>query len=129
MELGDGGNLRKQLDRMGGRLSKEDTKVSLSQLLKGLRDMHDRQLIHANIKPDNVIFWAPFVVGEDMSPIFISELGSVRMGKGDHVYRGGVTGFYAAPELLSQLLYGPKVDAFACGVTLTGKVAGRKLFE
>ena len=128
MELGEGGSLRKQLDGMGGRMSEEDAKVAMSQVLKGLTDMHDRQLIHADIKPDNIICRAALVVGGEQSPVFISDLRSVRMGKGERVYRGGVTRSYAAPELLSRSPYGPKVDAFACGVMLTEMVAGRKPF-
>merc|ERR1711920_796845 len=92
------------------------------QLLIGLQHIHKCQLIHADIKPDNILITA----GHNL--VKICDLGSaVELTEVEQTpYL--VSRFYRAPEIVLGAKYGPPSDTFALGAALYELFTGRILF-
>ena len=101
-------NLREVLNKYGlGRgLSNDAVKGYSRQLLEGLVHMGRHKVVHADLKPDNVL------VSKDLKNVKIADLGSAG-------YEGGedcvptpylVSRFYRAPEIILGLKWGRGVD-------------------
>ena len=98
------------------------------QVATVLAHAHDVDVVHRNIKPNNV-----FLVKRDGEADFVKllELGATRMqNQGDKPVPGTVIGTpaYMAPEQLRQLAGDHRVDMYSFGVLLFELVVGRKPF-
>ncbi|KEG11385.1 putative protein kinase [Trypanosoma grayi] len=114
LEYADGGNLQKLLDsRPQQRLSEDETRHVLRPLLSALAFMHDRDIIHRDVKPDNILFKANHVKLADFS-------WAVRLDRRDprHSRRYTLCGTldYLAPEQVSKRGCTTKADVWAVGV-------------
>jgi len=95
---------------------KEDQKVIWElfvKILKGIANIHDSRIIHADLKTDNIM------IMENGDPRIINFESSVLKDKQETV-RGSPA--YMAHELFNEYPYGfkytEKVDAWACGIIL-----------
>lgn len=90
------------------------------QLMVGLRHMHKCNIIHADIKPDNIL------INEGHSVVKFCDLGTALEAKDAAITPYLVSRFYRAPEIILGCEYGMPVDVFALGATLyelfTGKI-------
>lgn len=55
LELMEGGSLTDLVLTRGGNLSEDFVRWSLYQVVKGLEVMHDNQVLHRDIKSDNIL--------------------------------------------------------------------------
>lgn len=55
IEMMDGGALTEMLEKMPGKLSEQCCKYVCLKVLKGLKYLHDRHILHRDIKSDNVL--------------------------------------------------------------------------
>ena len=124
-----GGSLSKKIKEMresGRRFTEAELRKMVVQILKGLQYIHNKQLVHLDIKPDNILLAIEDDVTQDDSSgghvdYKIGDLGHVA-----HVYNDSISPEegdcrYMAPEFLQmkvdpQLLY--KADIFSLGLTL-----------
>lgn len=90
------------------------------QLLAGLLHMHRCNVIHADIKPDNIL------INEDLSIVKWCDLGTAADAGDALVNPYMMSGFYRAPEILLGCKLTVAVDIFALACTLyelfTGKI-------
>mmetsp|Transcript_87274 Transcript_87274/g.151039 ORF Transcript_87274/g.151039 Transcript_87274/m.151039 type:complete len:644 (+) Transcript_87274:128-2059(+) len=90
------------------------------QLMIGLRHIHKCQIIHADIKPDNIL------ISEGHNVVKFCDLGTALDIKDVAISPYLVSRFYRAPEIVLGCEYTIAVDVFALGATLcelfTGKV-------
>lgn len=120
MELLEGGNLQKWMDR---RPDLAEILTVFAQICDGLEYIHDRGLVHRDLKPGNILF------RRDGVPK-IADLGLVRrMGNRSSLTQTGVmmgTAAYVSPEqILSTRETGPAGDLYSLGVTLFEALTGR----
>ncbi|XP_006882455.1 PREDICTED: interferon-induced, double-stranded RNA-activated protein kinase [Elephantulus edwardii] len=113
MELCEEGTLAQWID---DRRSKEHDKVLaldiFEQITEGVAYIHSKQLIHRDLKPNNI-----FLV--NTKQIKIGDFGLVTSLKNDEKRtseRG--TWMYMSPEQMSEHNYGDEVDIFALGLIL-----------
>jgi len=120
-----GYNLREVLNKygLGTGLSLDACLGYSRQLLSGLVHMGKNKVIHADLKPDNIL------VSSDLKQVQIADLGSAG-------YEGGedcvptpylVSRFYRAPEIILGMQWGRGVDLWSLGCTIyelsTGSVS------
>lgn len=104
-------------------MSLQAVRAYTRQLLTGLRHIHKNNIIHADIKPDNILISAGHNV------VKICDLGSA-MYYPEEVEPTPylVSRFYRAPEIVFGARYGPPCDVFALGGTLYELFTGKILF-
>jgi serine/threonine protein kinase len=118
MEYCPGGDLCKFIEKFG-RLDEASARAIFRQLLDAMIYLHDRQIAHRDIKPDNILLDA------NMRPK-IADLGLCHTLHGNSLLstRCG-TIYYAAPELIRGADYdGRAIDVWSLGVVLYVMVSG-----
>jgi hypothetical protein len=116
----------KNLIRREGRLGIERTLLILEQAADGLDAAHERNLIHRDVKPANIL------VAEPSGHVYLTDFGVVK-----HTATQGLTktGFflgtvgYAAPEQIEGLPVDARTDGYALGCVLYECLAGQAPFE
>ncbi|MGH3034491.1 MAG: protein kinase domain-containing protein, partial [Gaiellaceae bacterium] len=125
MKYVDGCDL-KELIRRDGRLSMGRTLYILEQAASALDAAHERDLIHRDVKPANIL------IEEPSERVFLTDFGVVK-----HTASHGLTktGFfvgtvdYAAPEQIEGLPVDARTDVYALGCVLYECLAGRAPFD
>jgi serine/threonine-protein kinase PRP4 len=109
-------NLRDVLQKFGKGvgLSLQSVQSYFGQLLSALYHLQKRNLIHADIKPDNIL------VSENYSTVLLCDFGSaVEMHSTDHLPTPYlVSRFYRAPEVILGLLPTPAIDLWSVAVSV-----------
>ncbi|KAA6391679.1 MAG: putative CAMK family protein kinase [Streblomastix strix] len=119
-EYCDKGDLRKyekQLKDMGVIITEDKVWDLFAQMAEALHCLHEMDLIHCDLKPENIFMTGPF-------QIKLGDLGlaKVSMGVTQYQTKIGGTPYYFAPELISQKEYERlrlqtiETDMFAVGV-------------
>jgi serine/threonine-protein kinase len=121
MEYIPGGTLKSIITREAP-LSVERALEITRQILEGLNHAHQRNIIHRDIKPHNIL-----VTPEGR--IKVTDFGIARaLSAGSLTQTGEVMGSvqYSSPEQTKGLMIGPQSDLYSCGCVLyellTGKV-------
>ncbi|MDO5132800.1 MAG: protein kinase [Eubacteriales bacterium] len=122
MEYVRGKSLKQYVRDCGGRISWEETWVLLRPVLDALSEVHYRNIIHRDIKPDNII------VSEDGSAKLI-DFGAARYNQGENsksLTSVLTPGYAPLEQYFSRGRQGPWTDVYALAATayfcITGKV-------
>ncbi|KAL1566479.1 cyclin-dependent kinase [Salvia divinorum] len=98
-------------------------KVMMSQILKGVRFLHENGVMHRDLKPSNILI-------NEKDRLKICDFGLSRWANGSGSYSPGVgTQWYRAPELLmGETKYTSAVDMWSVGCIMAELVLRRVLF-
>jgi serine/threonine protein kinase len=122
MELVEGEDLRKLINRYGATLPVEDALTLFFQIVTALDYAHRSGIIHRDIKPENIL-----ICGESRE-VKLSDFSSAREIVLDQglTPEGGVIGtpHYLAPELLKSKSVKPQIDVYSVGILLFELLAG-----
>ena len=116
-------NLREVLKKYGRNrgLSLAAVHVYGQQLLVALKHLRNCGVLHADIKPDNIL------VSERRNAIKLADFGSAMFDGDNEITPLLVSRFYRAPEIMLGLPYGHPLDMWAVGCVLfelfTGDIA------
>ncbi|RLN14070.1 hypothetical protein BBI17_004589 [Phytophthora kernoviae] len=117
-ELCTGGELYDRVVQRG-KYSEMDAANIIHQLMSALQALHAHNILHLDIKPENILF-----ASEDPdAKILLTDFGLARMinGKQNPLEQGksmaGTIG-YMAPEVISSHNYSESADVFSAGVIL-----------
>jgi serine/threonine protein kinase len=119
-----GGELFERV-RQGGPLSEDRAANVIWQLLASLRSLHERGIVHRDIKTENVIL---IDAASDSVKLVDFGLATPETDAEAMAVRCGTPG-YIAPEVLRNEKYGCKIDCFSIGVLLYILVVGRGPFR
>jgi serine/threonine protein kinase len=123
MELLEGTTLRDVLARRG-RLDLDSALAVLLPVLEALHAAHDRDLVHGDLKPENV-FLARAAGG--VARVKLLDLGGFARGPGGEAIFGSAA--YLSPEQASGDALDARSDVFGAGLLLFELVTGRPPFE
>jgi calcium-dependent protein kinase len=113
MEYCAGGELFERI-REKKRYSERDAALVIKQILTGIKYLHEHNIAHCDLKPDNFLFLSK----EDDSPVKIIDFGfSKRTARRAMLSRKIGTMFYMAPEVLQEN-YTFHCDMWSIGIIL-----------
>ena len=125
LELCDNGSMYNLL-KSRKRLTEPEVKYYLSQIIRGLKYLHDNKIIHRDVKLGNILL-------NDKLEIKICDFGlSTRLNYDDERKKLKCgTPNYIAPEILSpgEVGYSYEVDVWSLGVILYALIIGKPPFE
>lgn len=138
MELMAGGSLDRKIAKMGHPLDEIDARIVMRRLFAALHHLHVRNIAHRNIKPQNIyldvaddVHWPGTIKISDFSLACLLD---------DPDCRRRIVGTpeYLAPEASfmtptidgsREVVFGPEMDMWACGVTLYNLLSMQLPFE
>ncbi|NXV24453.1 ULK3 kinase, partial [Cepphus grylle] len=123
MEFCAGGDLSRFI-RMRRILPEKVTRIFLQQLACALKFLHDHNISHLDLKPQNILLSAP-----ENPQLKLADFGFAQhMSPWDekHVLRGSP--LYMAPEMVCRQQYDARVDLWSVGVILYEALFGRPPF-
>ncbi|HEU5471710.1 MAG TPA: serine/threonine-protein kinase [Actinophytocola sp.] len=127
MRLVDGSDLASLIK--GGPLAPARALALLGQVAEALDNLHDRGLVHLDVKPANVLVTSRESAGEH---VYVADFGLTRRGATGHRTRGGDflgSPTYAAPEHLRGEPVDGRTDAYSLACVVFACLAGRPPFQ
>ncbi len=127
MRLVDGSDLASLIK--DGPLKPERAVALLAQVAEALDNLHERGLVHLDVKPANVLVTSR---ESDKEHIYVADFGLTRRGATGHRTRGGDflgSPTYAAPEHLRGEPVDARTDAYSLACVLFACLAGRPPFQ
>ncbi len=119
MEWVPGGTLRDRLRAHPGGLGPDEIEEAAGALLATLAYLHQRGIVHGDLKPSNLLLRRP-------GDVVLADFGAAALvGAGGE--SGGGTPLYLAPEQLRGAPRAPTTDLYAAGAVLFEMAAGRPL--
>ncbi|WFD01074.1 non-specific serine/threonine protein kinase [Malassezia yamatoensis] len=117
-------NLREIVKRFGKDvgLSLEAVRTYTQQMLLALAFLREENLIHADIKPDNIM------VNESKTLLKLCDLGSASNTRDMEITPYLVSRFYRAPEIILGQPFGCEIDMWSMGCTIYELATGHILF-
>ncbi|CDW87583.1 serine threonine protein kinase [Stylonychia lemnae] len=107
-------------------LQEKDLQTIIAQLLLGLDFMHSKNLIHRDIKLDNILLNSN---QEGVYEIRLADFGLAKqLQPNEFIYHKCGTPTYIAPEILRDKGYSVKADIFSLGSVMFNLVSGQYLF-
>lgn len=101
----------------------QETSVYAHQLFKSLQLLHSMNIIHCDLKPENIMFRA----GTQKVLKLVDFGSSCEAGK--NVYKFVQSRFYRSPEVALRLDYALPIDIWSAGCVLAELYTGKPLFK
>ncbi|XP_074091497.1 serine/threonine-protein kinase D1 isoform X2 [Macrotis lagotis] len=121
MEKLHGDMLEMILSSEKGRLPEHITKFLISQILVALRHLHFKNIVHCDLKPENVLLAS----ADPFPQVKLCDFGFARI-IGEKSFRRSVVGTpaYLAPEVLRNKRYNRSLDMWSVGVIIYVSLSG-----
>lgn len=119
LEYCESGNLRRVAKEAGGKLSEEQARKYICEIVLAIEYLHSQNILYRDMKPDNIL------VHSD-GHLKLADFGLSKHIEGDSYESKSPVGSYAylAPEVLNEVPYGKSIDWYQLGVTLHEMLCG-----
>jgi len=117
MEKAEQGSLKKWI----GKMDQEQTAKIALGIVDGLDYVHSQQVVHRDLKPQNVLMFGP---KDDMIPK-IADFGVSKVIRSVTMHTTAGTPLYMAPEMRSLSPYGNSADIFSLAMMLFEMFSGQ----
>lgn len=122
LDLMRGGSLRYHLDRTRT-LSEKATKWMAAELALACAYLHERRIVHRDIKPDNILL-------DDNGHMHLTDFNiAARVEHGKYLTSQSGTLSYMAPEMFEKKGYGTAIDFWSIGVIMYECIYGHIPFR
>jgi serine/threonine protein kinase len=113
-----GGDLGREIQKEK-RFSEEKARIYLCEVLLAIEELHNREIIYRDLKPDNIVLDAD-------GHALLTDFGLSKEGVKDADYTQSFCGSiaYLAPEMLKKTGHGRSVDWYLLGVLLYEMLIG-----
>ncbi|GBB83226.1 hypothetical protein RclHR1_00100030 [Rhizophagus clarus] len=103
--------------------------TTLWNIVKGLKEIHQRQMVHNDFHTGNILLNVLFVNNINDNSIYISDMGLC--GKVDDINQNNIYGVmpYVAPEILKGKLYTQAADIYSFGMIMYFVGTGKQPFS
>ncbi|XP_037876164.1 serine/threonine-protein kinase D1 isoform X2 [Bombyx mori] len=121
MEKLKGDMLEMILSHERGRLTERITKFLVAQILVALKHLHEKNIVHCDLKPENVLL----STDDEFPQVKLCDFGFARI-IGEKSFRRSVVGTpaYLAPEVLRNKGYNRSLDMWSVGVIIYVSLSG-----
>jgi hypothetical protein len=125
MEYMPGGSLDSYIEEGMDKLSINQKKSIMKQILSGLEYLHKYNIIHRDLKPGNIL------LSTDKTSVKISDFGISKQTNSDTNTRRTLVGtpWYMAPEVINQEGYSSKADIWSAGCCFFHLITGEKPYH
>ena len=117
LDLKTGGDLRFHM--LSRKFSESEIKFIISCLIQGLEYLHSNEIIHKDVKPENIIL-------NNKGYAFLTDFGTASLVKENNYKENSGTPGYMAPEIICRQNHGLVSDFFAIGVILYEVIIGTR---
>ena len=125
MELMPGGELFDSIASKGAH-NEHDTRVIFKQILSGLQYMHSKEIMHRDMKPENLLLSSK---DDTIATVKICDFGMATHVVGETSGELCGTGEYMSPEMIERKPYGTQVDMWGAGIMLYVLLCGYLPFQ
>ena len=139
-EYWNGGDLKQFVRVNAGRINEKVVRVILKQIANGLNYLNEQNVVHRDLKLDNILLHFPgwkgkkqvteeylmnFDFENDPFEVIIWDLGFAKVIQKEELTNSILgTPIYMAPEILNRKEYGQKVDIWSFGVVMYQLLTG-----
>ncbi len=118
LDYAPGGNMSRALQK-DKRFTEERSRFYLAEILLALADLHKRDIIFRDLKPDNIVF-------DQQGHALLTDFGLSKEGINTNSQKKSFCGSpaYIAPEMLKRAGHGKSVDWYLLGVLLYEMLVG-----
>ena len=118
-----GGDLRFTIkSRKNQKFTEKESKFFIACLVLGLEYLHKENVLHRDIKPDNLVL-------DDRGYLRITDLGIAKVMKAQNSSDTSGTPGYMSPEVLAKKDHGIESDYFSVGVIAYELMLGKRPYE
>jgi len=130
LEMMNAGTVYEAFDPPHNRFKIDEVKYIMTCLLKGLVDCHAADIVHRDVKPENILC---HFEGDELL-IKVADFGLCDLVTKDKNGEMGTRGkfgtpYYVAPEVACDLRYNTQADMWSCGVLMYKLLSGIFPFE
>lgn len=124
MEWCEGGDLAQYMRSKGGRLEEKEASFFVHQLALALKTLRKANLVHRDIKPQNLL------LSSDFKTLKLADFGFARYVEEDNLAETLCgSPLYMAPEILKYEKYDERADLWSVGAVLYEMLFGRPPFR
>jgi serine/threonine protein kinase len=118
LDFAAGGNMSRALHK-DKRFTEDRAKMYLAEIILALDDLHRRNIIYRDLKPDNIVF-------DSAGHALVTDFGLSKEGVGDGDMTKSFCGSpaYLAPEMLKRQGHGKSLDWYLLGVLMYEMLVG-----
>ncbi|RVW83407.1 Mitogen-activated protein kinase kinase kinase 17 [Vitis vinifera] len=126
LEYAPGGTLRSLMERRRGKLSESEVRDYARMIIRGLCYIHQKGLVHCDLKPDNVLVFPGVDGGGNV--VKIADFGLAKRVGEEEVPRVSFRGTpsYMSPESLALKEHDAPMDIWSLGCTIIEMVTGQR---